>query len=449
MSLHTTRRPLATAALAASLAGAAGAQPAAIDRIAAVVNEDVVLASEVLERYETVANRMAAEGQELPPRNAIMEQILERLITENIQLQEAERRGIEVDDETLTAAVSEFAAQNGMDIDTFVTTLDTEGISYRAFREQVRQQITLDRVQRDAVNRRVYILPQDVDELMASPFFAEHISDEYRLGHILLLVEAGASTAAAEAVAARAEDLVAQIRDGADFGALAVEHSGASTALEGGDLGWRKASRIPRLFADVVADMAVGDVRGPLRNASGLHIVKLLDQRGASQQTADETQVRHILLRPSAIRSDEESRAFAATLRDRVLAGEAFEELAEEFSDDPGSALAGGDLGWRKMEDLVPEFQAVMAGTDIGALSEPFRTSFGWHVLQVLDRRREDASDEARRDYATRMLHSQRFEERLAEWLREIRDEAFVEVRLNTGDTSGDADAEADADAAG
>ena len=418
--------------LAAALGGAIHADPTTIDRIAAVVNQDVVLASEVLDRYQSVVNRLAADGREMPPRDAIMEQILERLIVENIQMQEAARRGIEVDDETLTAAVTEFAAQSGMTIDAFIETLDAEGVSYRAFRDQVRQQITIERVQRDAVNRRVYILPQDIDEVLASPFFAEHISDEYRLGHILLLVESGAGAAAAQAVTDQAEALVADIRGGADFGALAVEHSAASTALEGGDLGWRKASRIPSLFAEAVADMAIGDVRGPIRNASGLHIIKLLDQRGASQQVADETLVRHILLKPSAIRSDEQSRELAGELQGRIQAGEDFAELAQEFSDDPGSALAGGDLGWRKKQDLVPEFQVVMESTETGALSEPFRTAFGWHVLQVQDRRREDASDEARRDYATRMLHAQRFEERLAEWLREIRDEAFVEVRLDT-----------------
>lgn len=418
--------------LATTLTGAAGAEPSTIDRIAAVVNEDVVLASEVLDRYQTVVNRLAAEGHELPPRDAIMDQILERLIVDSIQLQEAERRGIEVDDETLTAAVTEFAAQSGLEIDAFIETLDAEGISYRAFREQVRQQITIERVQRDVVNRRVYILPQDIDELLASPFFAEHISDEYRLGHILLLVESGAGAAAVQTKTAHAEQLVADLRGGADFSALAVEHSAASTALEGGDLGWRKANRIPSLFAQLVPDMAIGDVRGPIRNASGLHIVKLLDQRGASQQVADETLVRHILLKPSAIRSDDESRALAGELRDRILAGEDFDAVARQFSNDAGSALAGGDLGWRKKEDLVPDFQAAMERTDVGALSEPFRTSFGWHILQVLDRRREDASQEARRDYATRMLHAQRFEERLAEWLREIRDEAFVEVRLDT-----------------
>ena len=431
--------------LAGALGVFAAAAPITIDRIAAVVNADVVLASEVIERYEAVVARMAAETRELPPRDAIMEQILERLIIESLQLQEAERRGIEVDDETLTAAVTEFAAQSGMDIDTFVETLNEEGVSYRAFRDQVRQQITIDRVQRDVVNRRVYIQPQDLDELLASPFFAEYISDEYRLGHILLLVAPDAGAASVRETTARAEDLVARIRDGADFAALAVEHSGASTALEGGDLGWRKASRIPSLFAEAVPEMAIGDVQGPIRNASGLHIVKLLDRRGASQQTADETLVRHILLKASAIRNDEESGQLAGKLRERILAGEDFATLAEEYSNDPGSALAGGDLGWRKMDDLVPEFQAVMESTELGAVSEPFRTAFGWHVLQVLDRRREDAGDEARRDYATRILHAQRFEERLAEWLREIRDEAFVEVRLDTAAGERDADDQADA----
>lgn len=436
------RRAIAMAGICALTLGVdAGAQPTTIERIAAVVNDDLVLVSEVLERFDTVTRQLETEGGEMPPRDAIMEQTLERLIIESLQLQEAERRGIRVDDETLTAAVTEFAAQNGMDVDQFIETVSAEGLSYRAFREQVRRQITIDRVQRDAVNRRVYIQPQDIDELLASPFFAEHISDEYRLGHILLPVEPAADAAA---VRDQAKALVAKLRAGADFQALAVEHSGASTALEGGDLGWRKANRIPKLFTDIVQHMDIGDVADPVRNASGFHIVKLLDMRGTSQQVANETLTRHILLRPSAIRDDEKSRQLAVALRARIVAGEDFAALAEEHSDDPSSALAGGDLGWRKPEDFVPEFQTAMAAVKIGEISEPFRTGFGWHVLEVRDRRQADASEEARRDYATRMLHAQRFDERLQEWLREIRDEAFVELRLDASSVAEDADGETD-----
>ena len=420
------------------LAAPVAAQPKTIDGVVAIVNDDVVLASEVLERYDGVMQRLQAEGGEAPPRDAILEQILERLILESIQLQEAEMRGVVVDDETLTNAVRDYAAQNSMNIDQFIVALGEEGISYRGFRDQVRRQLTLDRVQREVVNRRVYVTEQDIDELLASPFFAEQISDEYRIGHILLPVEQGASGPALQAARTRADALVAELRDGADFAALAVEHSAAPTALEGGDLGWRKASRLPSLFAEQVLELAVGDVAEPLRDGSGLHIVQLLDKRGASQQTSSETLVRHILLEPSAIRTDDETRAAVEDLRARILAGEDFAALAIEHSEDPGSALVGGDLGWSTADGFVREFQEAMAGTAEGELSPAFKTEFGWHVLQVQGRREQDASDEARRDYAVRVLHAQRFDDSLQEWLKEIRDEAFVEERMALGEDGGE-----------
>ena len=441
---HPRKRRATAWAVAAllALAAAANAQPKMVDGIVAIVNDDVVLASEVLERYDAVMQRLQAEGGEAPPKDAILEQILERLIVESIQLQEAEMRGVLVDDETLTNAVRDYAAQNGMDIDQFISALGSEGVSYRAFRDQVSRQLTLDRVQREVVNRRVYVTQQDIDELLASPFFAEQISDEYRIGHILLPVEQGADASEREAVQAQADAIVRQLREGADFAAMAVEHSSASTALEGGDLGWRKASRLPSLFAEQVLALEIGAVAEPLGNASGFHIVKLLDKRGASQQTNSETLVRHILLEPSAIRSDDETRAAIEELRERIVDGEDFAALAVEHSDDPGSALAGGDLGWSTADGFVREFQEAMAGTEVDEISPPFRTEFGWHILEVQGRREQDASDEARRDYAVRVLHAQRFDDGLQEWLKEIRDEAFVEERLALDDEAESDDAD-------
>ena len=443
------KKPCLAAVLLALALGARG-EPKTIDGIVAIVNDDVVLASEVLERYEAVMDRLRETGgTQALERDEILAQILERLVLESIQLQEAKNRGVMVDDETLTTAVRDYAAQNGMNIDQFIAALADEGISYRGFRDQIRRQLTLDRVQREVVNRRVYVTQQDIDELLASPFFAEQISDEYRIGHILLEVDSQATETAVEEARAKADDIVAELRDGADFGALAVKHSAASTALEGGDLGWRKANRIPRLFAEQVLELAIDEVAEPIRSGAGFHIVKLLAQRGASQQTSDQTLLRHILLKPSAIRSDDQTKSAIEALRERILGGEDFAELAMAHSEDPGTALAGGDLGWSQADDFVREFQEAMGGTDIDELSPPFRTEFGWHILEVQGRRQQDASEEARRDYAVRVLHAQRFEERLQEWLTEIRDEAFVEDRLAlTGDESRDDDgAEAAGDA--
>lgn len=431
------RSALAAGCLAISLGSVA--EPKTIDGIVAVVNDDVVLASEVLERFEGVMQRLQEQGGEAPPRDAILERILDQLVLESIQLQEAANRGVVVDDETLTMAVRDYAAQNNLDIDRFIAELTKEGISYRGFREQVRRQLTLDRVQREVVNRRVYVTEQDIDELLASPFFAEQISDDYRIGHILLPVTQGASQVEIDEAQTKALRLVQELKDGGDFAAAAVKHSAASTALAGGDLGWRKASRIPSIFAALALDLDIGEVAAPIRNAAGFHIIKLLDKRGTSQQTSNETLVRHILIKPSAIRTDEETHAAIENVRERIVAGDDFEALAKEYSEDPGSALVGGDLGWRKAEDFVREFQEAMAGTAVDELSPPFRTEFGWHILEVLGRREQDASDEARRDYAVRVLHAQRFDERLQEWLTEIRDEAFVEERMNLND-AGDAE---------
>ena len=409
-----------------------------LDRIVAVVNDDVVLASELEQRLQVQLARLEGVDSNDPElRSALRGEVLELLIVESIQLQEAALRGIDVDDETLTGAITSFARQNNVSLEEFIAGLETAGDSYRAFREQVRREMTLERVQRAVVNRRVHVAERDIDDLLASPFFKEMISDEIRLGHILLQISAGLGADEVQEIGAKADDLVAQSRDGVDFAALAVEHSSASTAQAGGDLGWRKPSRIPSLFAEAVADLEIGAVAGPFRDASGFHIVKVIDKQGASQERSEQTQVRHILLRPSAVRTHEEARIAIEAIRARIVDGEDFVELAKEFSEDPGTRLAGGDLGWTTPEGLDPAFQRMMNLTAVNELSQPFRSSFGWHILEVGGRRQEDVSEEARRNYAAQILLNRRFKERLEEWLTEIRDESFVEERLAPSEREG------------
>lgn len=401
-----------------------------VERIVAIVDDDIVLATEVGMRFDAVIQRLEDQGQTEIPLETVWRQIVETLIQERIQYQEAMRRDIEVDDETLTARVGEYATQAGMSLDEFIARVRATGESYPALRDEIRRQMMIERVQRMAVNRRVYVTEQDINELLASPYFRDMISDEFRLGHILLEVEPGASAEDLEAARATADDIIRELRNGADFAALAVKHSDAPTSTEGGDLGWRRSGRIPGFFAEVAVALEVGETAEPLQNASGIHIVKLIDKRGASQQRAEQTQVRHILLMPSAIRSDEETHAAITDVRARLVAGEDFAELAREHSEDPGTALAGGDLGWTSGEMLDPDFVSAMNATPVDELSPPFRSAFGWHVLEVLGRRQQDVSDETRRDFALRILHQRRFEQRLDEWLREVRDDAFVEERM-------------------
>ncbi len=417
-------------ALCAVFGGNAVAQYQELDSIVAIVDEDVVLASELLSRLETVEDQIARQDMEAPPRNVLLNQLMERLILENIQVQQALRRGVQIDDETLTRAVLGFAEQNEMSLEEFQQALVEDGMGYREFREDIRREMLIQRLQRNMVNRRITISEQDVEDLLDSPYYQQLLSDEYRVGHILLEVEDGASEATAAAAAGEAQNIVADLRRGADFKATAMARSAGARALEGGDLGWRRAGEMPSLFAEQVLALAVGDTAEPIRSPSGFHIVQLLGRRGAGVQTADQTLARHILVQPSAIRPPAEAEALIRDIRAQLVDGADFCALAAEHSEDPGSALNCGDLGWSTGEQFVPEFVAAMDAAPTGELSEPFASAYGWHVIEVLDRRTQDMGEEARRNMAVQILHQRRFEEELQKWLKEIRDEAFVEIRL-------------------
>lgn len=424
-------RGLKVCALVALLGPAlAQAEYQELDGIVAVVDDDVVLASELMERLELVRRSSADNGQRLPPNDILISQIMERLIVENLQRQEAERRGVTIDDETLSRAVAQFAQNNNMTLDEFRQALAADGNDFRQFREDIRDEMTVNRLQRALVSRRISITEQDVQGLLNSPFYQQLFSDEYRVGHIMITLPENPSEAIATQAVAKAQGLVQTLRDGAEFGQMAMAESSASSALEGGDMGWRKAGELPSLFAEPVLQMTVGEVAEPILSGSSIHIIKLLEQRGAGVQKSKQTKVRHILVRPSEIRSPSEAEAIIRDVHQRLVAGGDFIELATEFSEDPGSALNGGDLGWSTPDQFVGAFADTMQNTDEGAFSEPFLSQFGWHVLLVEGRREEDMSDEARRNMALELLHNRRFEEERQEWLKELRDEAFVEIRL-------------------
>lgn len=402
-----------------------------LEAIVAVVDDDVVLASELMARLDTVRTSMIENNVQMPPSDALINQIMERLIIENIQLQEAEKRGVTVDDETLARAVSSFASNNNLSMEEFRQTLVADGTNYRQFREEIRSELIITRLQRAMINRRISISEQDVQALLNSPFYQQMFSDEYRVGHIMRTLADDGTDADAQAAFAEAEGFVQDLRDGAEFAQMAIAKSSASTALEGGDLGWRRAGELPTLFADAVIDMQVGDIVGPMASGATIHIIKLLDQRGAGTERMAQTNVSHILIRPSEIVTNEQAKTQAEAVYERFQAGEDFAALAKEFSEDPGSALNGGALGWSTPDQFVPQFAQVMMAADIGEVSTPFESEFGWHLLLVEDRREQDMSDEARRDMAMDLLFRRRFEEERQEWLKEIRDEAFVELRLN------------------
>lgn len=407
-----------------------GAEYQRLEAIVAVVDDDVVLASELIARLETVRRSIKENNLQLPPGDVLVNQIMERLIIENIQLQEAEKRGVTIDDETLARAVTEFAQSNNMTMEQFQQTLVRDGTSYRQFREEIRSELTITRLQRAMINRRIAISEQDVQALLNSPFYQQMFSDEYRVGHIMRSLEDGATEADKEAAIEGAAGLIEELRGGADFAQMAIAKSSASTALEGGDLGWRRAGELPTLFSDAVLDMQVDQIADPIVTGSSIHIIKLLGQRGAGTERLSQTNVSHILIRPSEILTMAEAKVQADDVHQLLQDGGDFAELAKEYSEDPGSALNGGALGWSTPDQFVPEFAEVMASAEIGQISEPFQSEFGWHILLVQDRREQDMSDEARRNMAMDLLFRRRFEEERQEWLKEIRDEAFVELRL-------------------
>ena len=401
-----------------------------LDGIVAVVDEDVVLASELLERINLVRESMIQNKVPMPERDVFVGQVLDRLIIENIQLQEANNRGVVIDDQTLTQAVQQFAESNGQTVEEFVVGLESQGTSYRKFREDIRLEMTLSRLQRGMINQRISISDQDISGLLNSPFYKDFFSDEYSLGHIRLDLSDNPSETDKERLIVEANNLVEQLRGGEDFGKIAAAKSSSSTALDGGSLGWRRAGEIPSLFAEIALEMEIGDISDPIVSGSAVHIIKLVERRGAGMQELSQTLVSHILIKPSEIRSDKEARDLSESIYRQLLQGSEFAALAKQYSDDPGTALNGGSLGWSEVGQFVPEFSEVMGKTGTGQLSEPFLSPFGWHVLRVDDRRVQNISDEARREMAIDILFKRRFEEERQEWLKEIRDEAYVEIRI-------------------
>ena len=401
-----------------------------LDRIVAIVDNDVIMQSQLDQRIREVQQTIEKRGAEMPPADVMQQQVLERLITENLQLQMGDRSGIRISDEELNQAMGTIAQRNNMTLDQFRAALERDGLSLDTAREQVRREMVISRVRQRRVAERVQVSNQEVENFLASDLGKMQLSEEYRLANILIPVSESADSAAIDAAEKLARDTYQQLQQGADFASLAASRSASENALEGGDMGWRKAAQLPPPFDADVSTMSVGDVTQPVRTPPGFILLKVLEKRGGDAQVRDEVHVRHILIKPSEIRSEEESRRLVERLRDRILAGENFADLAKNFSEDPGSALNGGDLNWIDPNSLVPEFREVMANTPGGQLSESFKSPFGWHILEVLGRRATDASEEAREQQALSLLRNRKYEEELQNWLRQIRDEAYVEVKI-------------------
>ena len=401
-----------------------------LDRIAAVVEQDVIMESELNERVEQITNSIRAEQQRMPPAHILREQVLDRMILERLQLAQADRGGIKVDDTSLNEALAGIARGNGLSLEEFVRAVEADGLSWPAFREEIRNEMIISQLRQRRVGQRIRITDREVSRFLDSEMGRQLFAVEFRLGHILISLPDGASPEQLEQATKKAEGIIAQYESGTPFADLAIENSDGQFALEGGDLGWRPAAQIPSLFTDEVIDLETGDIAGPIRSGAGLHILKMIDRKGDVQKFVEQYQVRHVLIKPSTIRDSAASLALARELRQKIIDGADFADIARTHSDDPGSAREGGSLGWVSPGEMVESFESRMLNTPAGELSGVFETPFGWHFLQVLDKRTEDMSDDFRRMKARQALHKRRFEEELDLWLQELREEAFIDIRI-------------------
>jgi len=402
-----------------------------LDRIAAVVNDGIVLQSELDQQTQMIAERIQQQGQQPPARNVLRQQVLERLVLQELQLQRADRLGIQVTDEMLNTALTDVAQRNNIQFSDLPAALEQQGVDYRAYREEMRREMTMTALRQRDVYSRIFVSPREVEQCATKRKGSPAETQEFNLAHILVAIPESASTELVAERVARAEGVYERARSGEDFAQLAIAYSDAGTALEGGALGWRKTGQLPSFAVEVIPTMQPGQVTEPIRSPSGLHLFKLLEVRGAEQAAlVSQVHARHILLATNEIEDDETVRQKLSQIRERILGGESFEAIAAVTSADVASAAKGGDLDWQGPGTFVPEFEQQIDALSENEISQPFKTQFGWHIVQLLGRRTYDATDDVIRNRCVSQMREARADEEAELWLRRLRDEAFVEYRM-------------------
>ena len=412
-------------AVAFTAALSANAQVVPLDSVVAIVDEDILLSSEVRDRVQQIKASATQRGMELPDDETLIQETLDRLILESIQLQLADRYGIRIPDAQLDQSMARVAAQNRLTLEQFRDALTQNGQSYLQMREALRDELAIQRVQQGSVMRDINITEREIDNFMATEEGEAMIEPEYRVIQALVSVSRSDSKDERAAKEDFVDGVLANILAGADFSeAVSVIEP---YAFRGGDLGWRKISDIPSMFSEIVPNLKPGQT-GKVESSSGLHLVHLAEARGI-ERLVEQTNVRHILVKPNEVLDDDAARKFIASLKQRIESGEDFAELAKEHSDDIGSAQEGGELGWTNPGQMVSEFETAMAGAEIAVITDPVRSEFGWHILEVTDRRTENFAEQVRRNQVANFLRESKYEEELENWLREIREEAFVDIK--------------------
>jgi peptidyl-prolyl cis-trans isomerase SurA len=416
--------------LAGAFTLAAQAAPTSVDRIVAVVNNNVITQLELQRQVDQVMNQLGRGGAAPPPRRVLERQVLERMITERALMQVAEASNLRVDNNAVNRALTRLASQNNLDLPGFKAALERDGQDFNAFRERVRAEMLITRLREREVDNKIVVTESELDNFLANPALDMDRQTEYNLAHILVLAPEGATPEKLAEVRAKAEKALAELKAGADFKQVSALYSDAQNALEGGTLGWRPEAKLPSLFAAAVKPLGQGEVSDVLRSANGFHILKLLDKRGKDVTTiVKQTHARHILVKLNEIVTDQDATKRLVELRERVVNGADFDRLAKIHSDDL-SASKGGDLGWLNPGETVPEFERAMNALKSGEMSEPVRSPFGWHLIQVLERRDKDMTEERKRMEARRAIMERKSDEAFDDWVRQTRDRAYVEYRL-------------------
>lgn len=402
-----------------------------VDGVAAIVNEGVVLKSELNRQTDLIIVRATEANMTLPPADVLQEQVLERLIVEEIQMQRAKRVGIKISDQQLNAAIGEIAKQANVKLDDMPAILAEQGVEYGEYRRDMRRQMILEQLRRIDVVQRISVSPREIQQCIGDLEDNAVVNSDYNLSHILISVPESATAEQFAEAEAEADLVYSELQDGVAFSELAVRYSDSQTGLEGGSLGWRKGDQLPTLFSSVVGDMQPGDYSQPIRAISGFHLVNVNEIRGVTQKSEiDQMLVRHILVTPNEIIDDETAQQRLEDALQQIRDGEDFGEIAKLLSDDPGSANDGGNTGWTGAGTFVPEFEEVANNAEIGVISEPFRSRFGWHILEVTDRRIYDNTEDLKESNCVQRVRNGKLANESELWVRRIRDEAFVEERI-------------------
>lgn len=415
-----------------SHAASATSQIKELDYVVAVVNNDVITSTDLKKRIQQILAQLKNKKKRLPPKNVLYRQILEQLITERIQLQLAKRASVIIDDESVNKVIQNIARENKLTLTEFRDVLQRDGIQYSQFRDNVKNEITINQLKKRRVENRIVVTEQEIDIELKNQNNNKALADEFNLGHILIATPEAATPAQIQESKLKAEQVLARLNIGADFSETAAANSNGQNALNGGDLGWRQAAQLPSIFTDNVIKLQAGQITGLIRSPAGFHIVKVIERRTKEKRRiVEQTQARHILMVPNQVKNNAVVKSTLTRLRERIKSGDKFDVIAKANSDDKGSAAKGGDLGWVNPGTTVPEFEEEMAKLSPGEISMPIKSRFGWHIIQVIARRQHDDTNAFLRNKIRKQIGERKKEEATSNWLRRLRSEAYVEYRIN------------------